>query len=222
MTEIALRLGESSTVYGIDPWEEAIERTQLKIKTMGIRNTRIYKGEAENMPFRDAYFDLIISNNGLNNTKDLYVALKECNRVAKKGTPLIFTANLPDTMIEFYKIFIAVLSSHGLNNEIGKLKQYISEKRKSVDDLIIMLKNSGFDIHKIAEEKFYMDFMDGTTFFNHFFIKIAFLDYWHQIVLKKDSRKVFSELEKKLNLYAIQHGSLKLTIPFACFSCIRK
>ena len=222
LIELAQRFGESSTVYGIDPWKEAIERTEMKIKIMDIRNIRIYKGEAENMPFRDAYFDLIISNNGINNTKDIPAALKECNRIAKKGTPLIFTVNLPDTMIEFYSIFLNVLSLHGLNNEIIKLKQHISEKRKSVENMIKMIKNSGFDIHKIIEEKFYMDFMDGTTFFNHFFIKIAFLDYWHQIVLKKDSRKVFSELEKKLNLYAIQHGSLKLTIPFACFSCIRK
>jgi arsenite methyltransferase len=166
LIELAQRFGESSVVYGIDPWKEAVERVEVKIKLIGIKNIRIYNGEAENMPFRDGYFDLIISNNGLNNTLDINIALKDTYRVAKKGTPLVFTANLPGTMMEFYTIFKDVLSKHNLNEEIQKLQNYISEKRKTVDELILITKNAGFEIHKISEEKFHMDFMDGTTFFN--------------------------------------------------------
>jgi len=43
MIEIALRLGDSSRVYGIDPWEAAIERTKSKIKICNVNNIEITK-----------------------------------------------------------------------------------------------------------------------------------------------------------------------------------
>jgi ubiquinone/menaquinone biosynthesis C-methylase UbiE len=222
MLELAQRLGESSVVYGIDPWNDAFDRTQLKIKSMELKNVRIFNGHAEKMPFRDGYFDLIISNNGLNNVNDLSAALKESFRVAKKNAPLIFTVNLPETMITFYHIFEKVLSNHDLNPEIEKMHKHIQDKRKSVEELSQHLEDAGFLINKIDEEKFHMNFMDGSAFFNHFFIRLAFLDSWEQIVSKRDMRKFFAELEEALNAYALQQGSLKLTIPFACFKCSRK
>jgi len=41
LTEIALRLGESSTVYGIDPWTDAIARANKKIEYYRITNIKI-------------------------------------------------------------------------------------------------------------------------------------------------------------------------------------
>lgn len=221
MLELAQRLGESSVVYGIDPWKEATGRTQQKIKILGLKNVRIYSGYAENMPFRDCYFDLIISNNGLNNVTDLSKVLKETYRVAKIRAPLIFTVNLPGTMHEFYEIFRQILISHQLKEEVEKMMHHISEKRKSIDELTSNIENAGFEIIQTDEQKFFMNFMDGQAFFNHFFIKSAFMESWKQIVSKKDVRKIFAELEESLNNYANQNGSLKLTIPFACFKCVK-
>lgn len=221
LLELAQRLGESSVVYGIDPWSEAVERTQQKIKSMNLKNVRIFEGHAEHMPFRDGYFDLIISNNGLNNTNDISKVLLESYRVAKSDTPLIFTVNLPESMITFYQIFEKVLLNHGLNTNVEKLHQHIRDKRKTIEEWSQLVKDSGFIIKKIDEDKFYLNYMDGTTLFNHFFIKIAFLDSWEQIVAKRDMRKIFAELEQMLNQYASQQGSLNLIIPFACFNCVR-
>ncbi len=36
LTELAMRLGKSCTVYGIDPWEAAIVRTEEKLRHYGI------------------------------------------------------------------------------------------------------------------------------------------------------------------------------------------
>lgn len=221
LLELAQRLGESSVVYGIDPWDEAVDRTQIKIKSMRLKNVRIFNGHAEQMPFRDEYFDLIISNNGLNNTNDLSAALKETHRVAKKNAPLIFTVNLPDTMMVFYQLFEKVLLSHGLKKEVETMHQHIRNKRKSTEELTQLAEDAGFAIHKIDEDKFHLNFMDGTALFNHFFMKIAFLDSWEQIVSKRDMRKIFAELEQTLNQYASEQGSLNLTIPFACFNCFK-
>jgi len=222
LLELAQRLGESSVVYGIDLWKEAIDRAKEKINVMGLKNVRIYMGSAESMPFRDGYFDLVTSNNGLNNVPDMNIALKEANRVAKKGAPLFFTVNLPGTMNEFYSIFEAVLLSHGMHNEIEKMKTHISDKRKSIDEISQLITVNGFDLTKVKEDNFHMKFMDGTTFFNHFFIKIAFLESWQQIVPMKEVRNIFAEIEDRLNLYSKDKGCLSLTIPFALFSCDKK
>ena len=46
MIELALRLGKSGKVFGIDPWEKAMERTQLKIRVLNIKNAEVIKGVA--------------------------------------------------------------------------------------------------------------------------------------------------------------------------------
>ena len=43
LTEIALRLGESSTVYGIDPWSDAIARAKKKIEYYRVTNIKIFE-----------------------------------------------------------------------------------------------------------------------------------------------------------------------------------
>ncbi len=45
LIELAQRLGNSSTVYGIDPWTAAIERTRSKIKFFKIKNVKLVAGE---------------------------------------------------------------------------------------------------------------------------------------------------------------------------------
>ncbi len=83
--EIAMRLGESCKVYGIDPWKEAVNRIRQKISFYGIRNVEIFDGVAENIPLPDHSVDLIVSNNGINNVNDLSKTLLECTRVCKPG-----------------------------------------------------------------------------------------------------------------------------------------
>ena len=71
LTEIALRLGDSSIVYGIDPWKDAIKRVNKKIDYYGLSNVRIIEGVAESIPLDNDSVDLIISNNGINNVTEV-------------------------------------------------------------------------------------------------------------------------------------------------------
>src|SRR4030042_7101490 len=41
LLEVAQRLGNSSKVYGIDPWKAAIERAQRKINILGLTNIEL-------------------------------------------------------------------------------------------------------------------------------------------------------------------------------------
>src|ERR1035437_237983 len=48
LTELAMRLGSTCKVYGIDPWAVASKRARKKIAFYGIENVEIIEGVAEN------------------------------------------------------------------------------------------------------------------------------------------------------------------------------
>ncbi len=85
LVEVADRLGPTCQVYGIDPWEQALERVRVKVQSYGIDNVTVSTHAAEAMPFEDNFFDLLISNNGINNVQDIGKSLSECYRVSRRG-----------------------------------------------------------------------------------------------------------------------------------------
>ena len=115
MTEIALRLGESSTVYGIDPWTDAIARANKKIEYYRITNIKIFEGVAESIPLDNNSVDLIVSNNGINNVSDINKVISECSRIIKSGGQFVQTMNLDKSMFEFYGELERVLSDLHMN-----------------------------------------------------------------------------------------------------------
>ena len=56
-----------------------------KINARAVSNASVIRGVGEAIPFKDAFFDLIISNNGVNNVEDQAKVLAECLRVGKNG-----------------------------------------------------------------------------------------------------------------------------------------
>ena len=112
LLEVSQRLGKTCNVFGVDPWKPAIERAEKKIKMYNLSNVKIIDCCAEKLPFEDSFFDLIISNNGINNVKDIPAVFNECSRVCKNGAQFVFTFNLDKTMIEFYDIYEKVLKEN--------------------------------------------------------------------------------------------------------------
>jgi arsenite methyltransferase len=219
LIEIAQRFGETSTVYGIDPWSAALNRVKTKLEIMNICNVKLIEGEAESLSFENNSFDLIVSNNGINNVKDPLRVMKESFRILKNNGQLVYTVNLPETMNEFYNIFRQCLKEYNLNNEMTLLEAHILSKRKTMQMNTNMITGSGFLIEDITTGDFRMRFIDASAMFNHYFIKIAFLDSWKKILPEDMHYKIFSSLESGLNKYADENNGIDLTIPFACFSC---
>ncbi len=219
LLEVAMRLGNSCKVYGIDPWEAAVERTKTKMKIYDITNVDIITGAAEKIPLPDNSVDLIFSNNGLNNVNDLKTVLKECNRILKIGAQLVFTFNTDKTMIEFYSVLENVLRGKNMIDEINLMQKHIHKKRKPVEEFQLLLKESGFLVNEIVYDEFPISFTDGTTMFNHFLIKLAFIDSWKEFVPRKKHKEIFSEVEKRLNEVALSNGFFKLTVPFVLMDC---
>ena len=71
------------------------KRIKSKIKIYGLKNVSVVQGDAADMPFEDDYFDLVVSNLGINNFKDFDKVLNELYRVTKPGGQLAFTTNPP-------------------------------------------------------------------------------------------------------------------------------
>ena len=219
LTELAMRLGKSCTVYGIDPWEAAIVRTEEKLRHYGITNVKIIRGVAEAIPLEDGSVDLIVSNNGINNVSDLSRVLSECSRIMRDNGQFVLSVNLDTTMIEFYSVMEQVLTDLDMKKEMNNIKEHIYSKRKPLPELTALLKQYGFTVNKIVEDQFTYQFNDGTTLLQHFFMRLAFLPSWKGILPADRQEEVFQKIEEKLNEKADQTGWCHLTVPFVVLNC---
>jgi len=212
LIELAERLGESSKIYGIDTWKNANQRAKQKIKEYKINNIKIFEQSAEVLPLENNTVDLIISNLGINNFNNKEVIFKECFRVLKSKGKLALTTNLYGHWSEFYAVFESTLRQ--LNKisyiEILKQEQLHRGTIKSVSELYV---KNGFKIYKCIEDSFRMNFMDGTAFFNHHFIKCGWLESWFNLFSAEDKDLILKELERNLNLLASKQNGLSFTVP---------
>lgn len=222
LTELAMRLGSSSRIYGIDPWEAATKRAQKKIDFYGIRNIELIIGEAEEMSFQDNSIDLITSNNGINNVSNLSKTIQECARILKPDGQFVQTVNLEESMMEFYDILNEVLLQYGFKEEANNIQQHIYEKRKPLDEFTQLIETSGFSINNTIHDQFEYNYIDGSTMLNHYFIRLAFLPSWKELVPKHKLKAIFNEVETRMNKIASEEGSFKLSVPFVLIDSEKK
>ena len=221
LLELAQRLGDSEA-FGIDPWDRGRERIESKSKLLGLRNVRIMPGVGEKLPFEKNYFDLIVSNNGLNNVADIGKTLDECRRTLRRNAPLVFTVNLPGSMREFYIILKKVLRRNDLEDIIPAVDRHIHSKRLQESEWISLLRGHGFTGIVKRKSTFSFRFSDASAMFNHFFMRIAFIPAWDEIVPEADREKIFGDVRRELDRAARAEGSIHLTIPMICFTCRKK
>ena len=214
LTEIALRLGEGSTVYGIDPWKDAIQRARKKIEYYRVNNIKIIEGFAESIPLTDNSLDLVVSNNGINNVKNIEQVISECSRIIKTGGQFIQTMNLDGSMTEFYSQLEIVLKEMDLVDEIVLMKRHIHEKRPPLDEMISIIKQYGFAVTNIEHDQFCYKFSNGSAMLNHYFIRLAFMEAWIKLLPYNKLDEIFDTIEKRLNEQANYSGGIKLTIPY--------
>ena len=222
LLELAARLGPRGQVTGLDPWQAGLERARAKAELRGIANLRLVEGGAEAMPFEDRSFDLIVSNNGLNNVKDLRKVLAECARVAAVRAQLVMTANLPGTFALFYELFQMLLEDRGMKAEVEALHAHIRAKRKTAQEWQDLVEEAGFDMRKITESTFTWSFLNGTALFQHWFIRLAFLPPWVAILPPEQAAEFMAFFEGRLNRLALERGGLHLEVPFLCLDALRR
>ena len=109
--DIAINLGSipNCKVVGIDISEQMLNVGRKKIIKMKLdKSVKLETGDAENLNFKDNYFDLVTIGFGVRNFQDLEKGLKESFRVLNKdGTLIILETSVPENRIMklFYSIF---------------------------------------------------------------------------------------------------------------------
>jgi ubiquinone/menaquinone biosynthesis C-methylase UbiE len=221
LVELANRFGPTSKLFGIDPWEGGIQRIKEKIVFHQLKNIEIVNGIAEKLPFENEFFDLVVSNNGMNNVENQELAFNECFRVSKSQAQFVFTMNQYRTMEEFYDIYCDSLRELSLDQFIRNIEEHRVKHRPSNDKVVKIVNDSGFIVKSLEEDIFKIRFATGTALLNHSFIKIAFLLPWKNCIPSKEVQKVFPILESNLNSYAKKMKGIELSVPFACYNCLK-
>lgn len=222
LTDLAMRLGDSSLVYGIDPWKKAVERTMRKLEAYEINNVKLIEGVAENIPLENNSIELIASNNGINNVNDIGKVIAECSRVVKSGGQFVMTMNTSKSMFEFYDALKFILQQLSLDKAIEAINEHIAHKRPAVNSIKLILQENGFRIIDLEYEQFNLRFADGTAMLNHNFIRLAFMDSWVEIIPQDKVEEIFGLTEKELNKQAGLTGGLKLSIPFVLINAVKE
>jgi ubiquinone/menaquinone biosynthesis C-methylase UbiE len=163
LLELAQRLGPDARAVGVDPWRRALGRAALKRRVWAVRQASLIAGDAVALPFRDASFDRIASNLGLNNFADPAAAVQECARVLKRDGHIAITTNLQGHMLEFYDVFEAVLQDAGMDIALRQLDGHVRH-RTTVEGVRELFAGAGVAECRIVEEAATLRFADGSAF----------------------------------------------------------
>lgn len=221
LTELAMRLGKTSLVYGIDIWKTAIARARQKIEQFEIDNIQILEADAAAIPLGDNGVDLIVSNNGINNVDNMDAVFGECSRVIRNEGQMVITQNLDATMIEFYSVLREELIKRQMTEALEALEQHIYSKRKPLDEVLRLLQKHGFEVTDLVHKQFDYRFVDGSTMFRHYFIRMAFLDSWKEIIDQHRRKEIFGVIEEQMNETAREQGCFLLSVPYVTIDCIK-
>jgi arsenite methyltransferase len=216
LVELGERLGPGCEVHGVDPWAPAIDRAQDKIRRRQTGHVRAHLGRAEELPFPSAYFDLIVSNLGINNLDAPERVLAECRRVARDGAQLVVSTNLAGTMQEVYVVLERALADLGIADRASRIEELVAS-RKTPSDITALIAASGFEVVRTVRSSFSMRYLDGDALLGHSFIRLAFLDAWMGAVDADQRHAACSALLRRLNEEAERSRGLTVTVPIACF-----
>lgn len=81
----AQMVGEGGRVTGIDMTPEMVGKARAAAAELGVANVEFLEGEAEQLPFEDASFDVVISNGVIDLIPDKDVVFSELYRVLTPG-----------------------------------------------------------------------------------------------------------------------------------------
>ena len=221
LLEIAQRLGNKCNSIGIDPWSEAVKRTRMKIDTLQLENISIIEGDASTISFPNDHFDLITSNLGINNFGNPGKVLSECRRVLKSDASLCLTTNLSGTFSEFYEVYNETIHEPGFEKYFPQFNEHVNH-RGTAESVKELLDVNGFKIKNEVKSNYTMRFLNGTTFLNHSFIILGFINSWRNMFEEAERQAFFEIFERNLNLLSKRKGELKLTIPMLYLECAKK
>lgn len=105
--EVVVLHRRGADVYGIEPDEKAYEIVCLKTKQLGLKDDKVLKHGAEDIPFPDDYFDFVYCYTVLEHVQDIERALDEMVRVSNpRGYVFIQTPDYRFPYEGHYKVLL--------------------------------------------------------------------------------------------------------------------
>lgn len=215
LVELAERIGARGEVHGVDPWEAALARARDKIERRGVENAFVHVGSAEALPFRDACFDLIVSNLGLNNLERPRAVLAECRRVARRGAQLALSTNLQGTFAELYPLLASALAEVGVADAAARVAEHVA-KRATVNGTRELLRAAGFAPDSAVERLLRLRWATAGALLAHSFVRLAFRPAWEELAPAELRADAMAALARRLEARAADGSGIELTVPFAC------
>jgi len=131
---------EVEHLTAIDPRQELWERRQVDLASLDFE-VEFFRVSAQNLPFSDASFDVVVSTSTLCSIKHVEEALKEIYRVLKPGGKLLFGEHgaAPDASLARFQ------------NRLNPLWKSISGGCNLNRNIPALLENAGFNTDDMAE-----------------------------------------------------------------------
>ncbi len=212
LVELSQRFGESSKIYGLDIWAEAIIRTKNKIELFELNNIEILETNAVRIPLADQQIDLITSNLGVNNFEEREKVYAEMYRVLKIDGTVCITTNPIGTFEELFDLFATVFKEMRLDDELEKLNTYL-QHRNTKESIESEFKSSGFQLVKSKSDSTNIRFSDPMALLDHALIRIGFRQSWEGMVREEKRSEFFKQLLKKIELIIQLKGNFSMKIP---------
>lgn len=219
--ELAQVHGPSCHAIGVDRWAPALARAALKRGVHALPNVDLVRADGASLPFRDACFDLVVSNLGVNNFDSPAEAFAECARVTRPGGRLVLTTNPRGHMRELYAEFRRTLRALGLQHRIPHL-EHNEAHRGTPEALAAAVHSCGFDVSRILLQPFRMRYLNGGALLRHSLTRFGFLDGWRSAVDPVEEKRVFAALEARLDARARRDGALVMTVPMLYLEAWRR
>lgn len=212
LVELSQRFGQTSMIYGMDIWAEAIVRTKEKINTLGLQNIELFEQSAEQIPLSDNSLDLICSNLGVNNFDNKNVVLKECWRVLKPNGQLCLATNPMGTFVELFDLFERLLEELNLKETQVAFQEYLAHRDTQIS-LENELSTLGFQLTKSVTDQTNIRFVNAQAVLDYGLIRIGFLPYWEQLIPQDHQVLFFNKLTQLIHQVITEQGAFKMTIP---------
>lgn len=147
----AIKTGDSGKVIGIDMTTEMIRKATENATKGGFENVEFKLGEIEEIPLKDNFADVVISNCVVNLSPDKPKVFREAYRILKPGgrlfiSDMVMNRALPEQIVK------SVAGYMGCISEAETKKQYLE-----------YINDAGFSDVKIISESFFD--MDMITAF---------------------------------------------------------
>jgi len=153
--EVAFQLGEHyghAKIIGCDIAPGMIKASKEKNKTS---NITFEVADAEDLPYQEGQFDLVVSNATFQWVEDLFRTFSEAKRVLKKDGFFIFLTFGPKTLIELSRAY-----KETINSKAKYLHRY-----KGLNETEGLLKDNGFEIINIFSKFYKQNYADLKTMF---------------------------------------------------------